>query len=181
MRTMMAGLLLSMFPAVAAAQATVFPNTNNGKVSLHASAGPTLVDAGNTLSAGVSFTPTPRLTLSLTGSRDHLNYRNEPLSTLRGGTISTVAGEVRFNVAPGSRVSPYLLGGMGVGVSKPNVAGPFQTRVTNSAQTAFAGGGVEIPIANNLSVVADARYQLVAESDSLLAMVPVQFGLAWRF
>jgi hypothetical protein len=174
-------LLLLMIPAGASAQSTTVPVGGNDKVSLHVAAGPTIVDPGNSVSAGIGFTPTPRLTLSVTASRDHLNYRRERLSSFRGGTLATIAGEARVHLAPGKRVSPYVVGGMGWGVSRPNVEGPFDTRVTNAAQTLFAGGGLEIPLDRRLSVVADARFMFVAERDSLAAMVPVRVGVAWRF
>jgi hypothetical protein len=181
MRTILAAVLLFLtIPSAVSAQTSV-NTSNDGRVSLTASAGPTLLDPGNTFSAGLGFTPTPRLTLSVTASRDHLNFRQEPLSSFRGGTLTTVAGEVRFNVAPGKRVSPYLLGGMGRGISRPNVTGPFTTRVTNSVQTAFAGAGLQIPIDHRLSVVADTRFTFVAEQDSVMFMMPVRVGLAFRF
>lgn len=181
MRTILSGLLfLLTIPSAAAAQAAV-NHRNDGRVSLFASAGPTLLDPGNTFSAGVTFTPTPRVTLSVTAARDHLNFRQEALSSFRGGTLTTVAGEVRFSVAPGGRVSPYLFGGMGRGISRPNVAGPFTSRITNSVQTAFAGGGLQIPLDHGLSVVADTRFMFVAERDSLMFMIPVRVGLAYQF
>jgi hypothetical protein len=182
MRTIAAGLLVLLtIPAAAAAQEAAVRNTGDKRFSLHVSAGPTMIDSGNALSAGISLTPTPRLTFTLSAQRDHLNYRSDRFSTFRGGTIATVAGEARFNIAPGQRVSPFVLGGMGVGVARPNVAGPYDETVTNSAQTAFAGGGLEIPISSSLSIVSDVRFMFVAERDDVAAMIPVRFGVAWRF
>ncbi len=140
-----------------------------------------MLDAGNSLSAGVGFTPTPRLTLTASVQRDHLNYRSDEFFSFRGGTVTTVAGDVRFNVAPGQRVSPYILGGMGWGISRPNTAGQFTSRVTNRAQTAFVGAGLEVAVAPRISIVGDARFVLVAERTDIGGMIPVRLGVAYRF
>ena len=177
MRAMTAcALLLLTIPAAAAAQ-----TDTDKRISLHVSAGPTMVDAGNSLSAGVGFTPTPRLTLSATVQRDHLNYRSNEFFSFRGGTVTTLAGDVRFNIAPGHRVSPYVFGGMGWGISRPNTAGQFTSRITNRAQTAFAGAGLEVAVAPRISIVGDARFVLVAERTDIGAMIPVRLGVAYRF
>ena len=181
MRTILAGLLLFLtIPSAAAAQAAV-NHGNGGRVSLFASAGPTLMDAGNTLSAGVGFTPTPRLTVTLSVQRDHLNHRSDEFFSFRGGTVMTIAGEARFNVAPGQRLSPYVFGGMGKGISRPNVVGPFDSRITNSAGTVFAGAGLQIPIDDRFSIIGDVRFVLVAERDDIGGMWPVRLGVAYRF
>ena len=182
MRTILVGVLLMLtIPAAAGAQTPTAATRQEGRFSVYASAGPTLMDAGNTLSAGVGFTPTPRLTVAVSVQRDHLNHRRDQFFSFRGGTVTTVAGEARFNVTPGQRVSPYLLGGMGKGISRPNVAGPFDNRVTNSAGTLFAGAGLQIAIDDHFSVVADTRFMFVAERDSLGGMWPVRLGVAYRF
>ena len=182
MRMTAAGVLLLLtIPAVAGAQTSPSSSSREGRISLYASAGPTLMDAGNSLSAGVGFTPTPRLTVTVSVQRDHLNHRSDEFFSFRGGTVTTVAGEARFNVAPGQRVSPYLFGGMGKGISRPNVVGPFESRLTNSAGTIFAGAGLQIPIDHRFSVVADARFVLVAERDDIGGMWPVRLGLSYRF
>ena len=181
MRMMMAGVLVFLaLPGVASAQTAAAGNSDK-RISVYASAGPTMVDAGNSLSAGVGFTPTPRLTLSASVQRDHLNYRSEEFFSFRGGTVTTVAGDVRFNVAPGQRVSPYIFGGMGWGISRPNTAGQFTSYVSNRAQTAFAGAGLEIAVAPRVSIVGDARFVLVAEQTDIGGMIPVRVGVAYRF
>ena len=182
MRTLAAGaLLLLTMPAGVSAQTSATASGPEGRISVYASAGPTLMDAGNSLSAGVGFTPTPRLTVTVSLQRDHLDYRSEEFFSFRGGTVTTVAGEARFNVAPGQRVSPYVFGGMGKGLSRPNVVNEFDNRVSNPAATIFAGAGLQVAIDHRFSIVGDARFVLVAERDDIGGMWPVRLGLAYRF
>jgi outer membrane protein with beta-barrel domain len=178
MRILVAALLLSIVPGIASAQTST---ENDPKFSVQFTAGPTMIDGGHSVAAGFGFAPIPQLTLVATAQRDHLDFRQTPFSAFRGGTITTVSGEARYEPLPRSRVSPFVTAGMGWGESTPNVEGPFTSRVSNSASTAFAGGGLRIPINRQLSVIGEARFMLVAEKDDITGIAPLRIGVAWRF
>lgn len=178
--TAAAALLCLSIPSLAVAQ-TAGAHSSDNKFSLQASVGPTMIDGGHSLSAGVGYSPTPKLTFVLSAERDHLNYRDDGFSRFRGGTMLFVGGEVRFEPLPGKAVSPFVTAGLGAGIGRPNVAPGFEERVTNSVRTQFVGGGVSVPLSQDLSVVAEARFMLVHERDSVAGLFPVRAGIAWRF
>ena len=177
MRVICAALLLSILPGIASAQTS---SGNDPKFSVQLTAGPTMVDGGHSVAAGVGFAPVPQLTFVANVQRDHLNFRDNPFA-FRGGTITTVSGEARYEPLPRLRVSPFVLAGMGWGESRPNVEGPFTNPVTNNARTMFAGGGVRIPLNRQLSLIGEARFTLVEEANEISGVAPLRFGLAWRF
>jgi hypothetical protein len=45
----------------------------------------------------------------------------------------------------------------------------------------FFGGGIHLPLRQQLSLFADARMMVGAEAGELLAVAPLRAGLAWRF
>lgn len=60
----------------------------------------------------------------------------------------------------------------------------FPNAVTNDARFIFFGTGVEVPIRQHLSAFGDIRLLVGAEgrdADGLLAILPLRFGMAWRF
>jgi hypothetical protein len=180
MRASCVVLLASVLvPAMASAQSAA------PSVSIQGGAGPTLVDTGHHLSAAVGFSPTPRVTLLLDVERTHLSSRttgNERGgSSFRGGTLTAVSGEVRVGLWLGERVTPYVLAGLGAGMSRPNVNEVFPDRVTNNVRFVFFGGGIQVPLRDRLSLFGDARMQVGVEANETLAMAPVRVGLAWRF
>lgn len=176
-------LLLSAGVAPSAAQTP--------SVSVHAGGGPTVVDTGYNVSAGLAFSPWSRVTLMVDAERTHLNTRTSEsqdpgghrvTSSFRGGTMNAVTGTVRVSLFPEGRLTPYVLAGMGRGVSKPNVNEQFPTPVTNDAVFAIAGAGLSIPLRDQLSLFADARMLFGAEGvEGILAIVPVRAGVSWRF
>ena len=178
--TAAAALLCLGLPSLAVAQ-TAGVRSGDSRFSLQGSVGPTMIDGGHSLSAGLGYSPTPKLTLVLSAERDHLNYRDDGFSKFRGGTMLFVGGEVRFEPLAGKAVSPFVTAGLGVGIGQPNVAPGFEERVTNSVRTQFVGGGVSVPLSQDVSVVAEARFMLVHERDSVAGLFPVRAGIAWRF
>jgi hypothetical protein len=178
--TAAAALLLLGLPNLAGAQ-TAGVHSDDNKFSLQASVGPTMIDGGHSLSAGVGYSPTPKLTFVLIAERDHLNYRDNGSSRFRGGTMLFVGGEVRFEPLTGKAVSPFVTAGLGAGIGRPNVAPGFEDRVTNSVRTQFVGGGISVPLSQDVSVVAEARFMLVHERDSVAGLFPIRAGIAWRF
>ena len=178
MRVLCAAVLLSILPAFASAQTS---SAHDPKFSVQFTAGPTMIDGGHSVAAGMGFAPIPQLTFVGSVQRDHLNFRQDQFSAFRGGTITTVSGEARYEPLPRLRVSPFVNAGMGWGQSEPNVQGPFTNPVTNRARTVFAGGGVRIPLNQQLSLIGEARMMLVEEENEVSGLAPLRFGLAYRF
>jgi len=174
-----AAFLFVLLPSVGSTQS--LPSS----VSIQAAAGPTVTDKGHHVSAAVGFSPLSRVTVLLDVQRTHLSSRitrqERGFSAFRGGTMTAVSGEVRVGLWPVQRVTPYVLAGLGAGVSRPNVNETFPDPVTNDARFMFFGGGVHVPLRERLSVFGDARMLVGAEAGELLAMAPVRVGLAWRF
>lgn len=53
---------------------------------------------------------------------DKIERYEEGYSSERGGTEQSVSAELHYLFVPGKRVFPYVLGGTGRGISRPNVA-----------------------------------------------------------
>jgi hypothetical protein len=164
----------------------VSSTTSAQSLVLQGSAGPTLIDSGYSLAAGIGFTPNSRVTILFNVERTHLSSRFSSDgrgggSAFRGGTMTFAAGELRASLRARDRVSPYVLGGFGAGVSRPNVNETFPEPVTNNVRAFFFGGGIHVPLRERVSVFADVRMIVGAEAGELLAIAPVRAGVAWRF
>lgn len=165
----------------------LFASTARGQsLGVQGSAGPTIADRGYSLSAAVTFSPAARVTLLFGVDRSHLlsRVRSDGRgggSWFRGGTFTFASVEARGYLLGRDRVTPYLLAGIGAGVSRPTVNARFPDRVSNDVRAVFLGGGIHVPLSDRLSVFGDARLVTGAEAGELLALVPVRAGLAWRF
>ena len=169
-------LLVVMCPAFASAQS----------FQLQGSAGPTLVDAGHSLTAGVGLTAGSRVSFLLGLDRIHISsqVRHDDRSTglFRGGTLTLATAEIRFGLLSRDRIGPYALAGLAAGVSRPNVNDSFPDPVTNDVRAMFFGGGLHVPLGERWTVFADARLLFGEEGDDgIAAAVPVRGGVAWRF
>jgi hypothetical protein len=156
------------------------------RFTLQAGGGPLLKSGGHTLSAAFGFSPISRIDLLVNIERDHLPFQRETFSggysLTRGGTLTTVSGEVRASVLPPNRVSPYGIAGIGGGVSRPTVNDAFPTPVKNDLRIVYFGGGLRVPVRGGLTIFGDARVMLALEGrDGLLGVWPVRAGVAWRF
>jgi len=103
------------------------------------------------------------------------------VSAFRGGTLAFGAAELRAARRGRDRVSPYVLGGFGAGVSRPHVKGMFPDAVSNDVRAMLFGAGIHVPLRAGLSVFSDVRMIIGAEAGELLAMAPVRAGMACRF
>ena len=169
-------LLLLACPAMASAQS----------FELHGSAGPTLVDTGYSLAAGIGFSPASHVTVGLDVERTHLasQLRTDGRGGLvgsRGGTLTLVAPQLRVTLFGHNRVGPYGLAGFAAGVSTPKVNELFPERVTNDVRAIFFGGGVHVPFNERLSLIIDGRMIIGGEAGELLAVAPIRAGVIWRF
>jgi hypothetical protein len=189
-------LLIVLVPRVLAGQASVAdqaPPTsgdNRPRLSVHVAAGATLPhgneSTGNIQSISIGYAPAPKLMLLVDGGRTHSpthvqNFSDGGSGATRGGTLLFVGGEVRFALRSGDHVSPYVMAGAGMGVSRPNVNELFPDPVTNIARLLFSGGGIAVPAGPHLRLSADMGFFLIGERDSIGLIVPLRGGLAWRF
>jgi hypothetical protein len=169
-------LLLLMCPRIVSGQSFL----------LHGSAGPTLVDSGHSLAAGIGFSPASRVTISLDVERTHLSSRTRSdgqggVSGFRGGTLTLGTAQLRVSLFGRDRVGPYGFAGFAAGASRPNVNELFPNSVTNDVRAMFFGGGIHVPLKERLTLFADGRMMIGAEAGELLAVVPIRAGIAWRF
>ncbi len=176
----------SIVPGVVSGQTADTAPSGLDRLTLQVGAGPLLKSGGQTLSAAVGFSPITRLDLIVNVERDHLPFQRDTFSDgyslTRGGTLTTVSGELRASVLPPHRVSPYGFVGIGGGVSKPTVNDAIPTPVKNDLRVVYFGGGLRVPLRGGLSVFGDARAMLALEGDDgFLAVWPVRAGIAWRF
>lgn len=156
------------------------------RFSLQVAAGPTVIDSGHTLSAGVGYSPVSWLELLVNAERIHvpLEMTRYPdgYSISRGGTRTFISGEARFSPLPTARVSPFAIAGAGGGISRPNVTAGFPDRVSNDLRVVYVGGGVSVPLGRGVSLIGDARAMVAVEGyDSVAAVWPFRVGVAWRF
>jgi hypothetical protein len=186
MLTVAVPLFLVINPPVVAGQTPDTARQGLDRFSLQVAAGPLLKSGGHHVSAAVGFSPVSRLDLVLSVERDQLPFQRSTFtdgeSLTRGGTLTTVSGEVRASLLPPHRVSPYGFAGFGGGVSRPTVNDAFPTPVENDLRIVYFGGGLRVPLRGGLTVFGDARALLALEgSDGILGIWPVRAGLAWRF
>jgi hypothetical protein len=179
-------LTLVLAPSIAAGQ-TAEAGKQLDRLSLQVAAGPLLNSGGHTVSAAFGFSPVSRVDLLVNVERDHLPFQRDTFtdgfSITRGGTLTSVSGEVRASVLPPHRVSPYGFAGIGGGVSRPTVNAEFPDRVENDLRVVYFGAGLRVPLGAGLSVFGDARAMLALEGDAdgIMGVWPVRAGLAWRF
>lgn len=170
-------------PAVAAAQ------SNRPGVVIQGTAGTNINVGGDSQSVSAGLSLGEHLQILVSGERIHVptkvsRFANGGQSLTRHGTATFISGEVRWAPFTFRRVSPFVLAGAGAGRSRLNVNEHFPDPVSNDARLFFVGGGVRVPVAGGLSVVADLRTVLQVEDNtdgSVFLFLPVRAGLAWRF
>jgi hypothetical protein len=178
-----------IIPIVLTGLLVASPTIASGQTfAVQGSGGPTMTDPGNSLAAGFAYSPTSHLTFMVDVERTHLPSRvhTDPhgfTSAFRGGTVTLAAPALRVSLLGDDRVGPYGLVGLAAGVSRPNVTDLFPNRVTTEVRGPFAGGGIQVPLRNHLTLFAEARMMLVVgkETDELFAVAPFRAGIAWRF
>ena len=178
MRVFPALLSWLLFVPPAAAHAQSF--------GVQASAGPTLVDPGYSVAAGVGLYPASRVAILLNFERTHqpTEVRSDGRggeTATRRGTLILGTGELQVSLFPRDRVGPYGLIGFAAGRSRLNVNERFPTPVSNDVRAISFGGGVQVPIGERVSLFGDTRLTIGEEANELLGIWPLRAGLAWRF
>lgn len=182
-------LLVALSVGKAAAQDP--PATSSGpterRLSLEGAGGVQISYRGSLQSAAFGFAPTRSLTILMSVERsyvrDEIDQYENGYDFERGGTELFVTGGVRYAFLASKRVSPYVSGGMGRGISRPNVNEFFPDKKERNIHVIFYGGGVRIPVRPWLDAFVDARIimEVEARSDFFAVRLPVRAGVAWRF
>jgi hypothetical protein len=155
-------------------------------LSLEGAAGVQLGYDGSLQSASFGFAPTRSLTLLLNAERTHIPTKirsyEHGSSVERGGTVQFLSGEVRYAFWSDRRVSPYVLGGIGRGLSRPNVNEYFPQGSKRTVEVIYYGAGVRIPLGSRFDAQVDTRFTAAGGDGSDGSIfVPVRAGVAWRF
>jgi hypothetical protein len=181
------GLALSAAEAVAQDRTGTAADAPERRLSLEGAAGLQVSYRGNMQSAAFGFAPTRNLTLLVSVERsyvrDEIDRFEHGYAIERGGTELFVSGEVRYAFLVPKRISPYVLGGTGRGISRPNVNEFFPDRNERNIHVFYSGGGVRIPLGPRLDAFVDARFimALEARSDYFGVRFPVRAGIGLRF
>ena len=149
--------------------------------SVHLAVGSHLSEGGHLQSLSLGYDASGGVSLLVNVERNHVPTRLRSFSATRGGTLTSLSGELRYTVPVGGRVSPFVVAGLGAGISRPNVNDHFSNAVSNTARFAYAGGGVRVRLRPRLDWFIDGRFQLMAERDVLAGRLPIRAGLTWRF
>ena len=162
-------LVLGLSAAAASAQdrqgaAPVAPKL---RFSLEGAAGPQVSYRGTVQSIAFGFAPTRSLTLLVSAERSYVADKIERYvdgyASERGGTEHFVSAELRYAFLRRKRVSAYVLGGTGRGISRPNVNEFFPDKKERGIQVVYYGGGVRIPVRPRLDAFVDARLMMVLD------------------
>lgn len=157
------------------------------QVSLEGAAALQVHYHGSTQSIALGLAPGRSLTLLLSAERsyvaDRIERYEDGYSSERGGTEHFFSAGVRYAFLPARRVSPYALGGIGRGISRPTVNEYFPDTKKRDIQMLYYGGGVRVAVRPRLDAFVDARLIMAVEarSDYFAVRLPVRAGLAWRF
>ena len=131
-----------VWPAVAAAQETGIGVSVQGAIGSH------IGDGGDTQSIGLGVSFGERFGVVVNAERSHVptdvTFFEDGYAATRGGTTRFVSGEFRYVPITYKRLSPYVLVGVGRGVSRPNVNEFFPDRVTHTVTLLFPGFGVRV-------------------------------------
>ena len=174
-------VLSCISPAVSAGQDTGIGVSIQGAVGSH------LRDGGDTESVSLGVWFGERFGVVVNAERSHVptdvTFYPDGYSATRGATTRFVSGEFRYTPLTYQRVSPYVLVGMGRGVSRPNVNEFFPDHVTHTLTLAFPGFGTRVRLTEHLSAFADLRlmFQSRAGEPDAGGFGPIRGGLAWRF
>jgi hypothetical protein len=173
--------LSAVSPAIAAGQGTHIAVSVQGAVGSH------LGDGGDTESIGLGLAFGQRFGVVVNAERSHVpsdvTFFTDGYAASRGADTRFVSGEFRYVPVTYKRLSPYVIAGIGRGVSRPNVNAFFPDRVTHTVTLVFPGFGARVGLTEHLSAFADLRIMFQSRSGEPDAGMfgPIRGGLAWRF
>lgn len=179
--------LLAIVLATHGAAAQDRAETPEHRLSVAAAAGPQVAYAGSTVSAAFGFAPTRNLTLLVSVERsqirDKIEQFDDGYAFERGGWEMFVSGELRYAFLADRRVSPYVVGGAGRGLSRPSVNEFFPHPNERNIHVIYYGAGARVPLGPRFDAFVDGRFIMLVEarSDYFGVRFPVRGGIAWRF
>lgn len=140
------GVLVLGVPASAArAQEGAQTTAPEPRWTVEGAAGLQVYYDGSAQSVAFGFSPNRSLTVLVSAERTHIQDRvalyEDGYSAERGGTEQFVTGGVRYAFLTRRRVAPYVLGGIGCGISRPNVNEFFPDRKERNIHVLYYGGG----------------------------------------
>ena len=154
--------------------------------SVEGAAGVQLQYTGTVQTVAVGFAPTRSLTLLFGAERsrtdDKVRIYPDGYSAERGGLVEFVSGEVRYAFFATRRVAPYVVGGIGRGVERPNVNELFPHGVDRNMVAIYYGGGARIPLHRRLDTFVDWRLIIMGDDAAEMAVLgPLRAGISFRF
>jgi opacity protein-like surface antigen len=154
--------------------------------TIEGAAGVQLDYTGTIQSVAFGFAPTRSLTFLIGAERsrtdDEIEFYPDGYASERGGRVEFVSAELRYAFFANKRVSPYLVGGAGGGVERPNVNRFFPHAADSNIFVIYYGAGARIPIHRRLDVFADWRLIVTADEGAEMAVLgPLRAGIAFRF
>jgi len=154
--------------------------------SVEGAAGVQLQYTSTIQSIAVGVAPSRSLTLLLGAERsrteDELTIYPDGYASERGGLVEFLSAEVRYAFFATKRVAPYVVGGVGRGVERPNVNELFPYGVDRAIVAVYYGGGARIPIHRRLDTFLDWRLIVTGDDASEMAVLgPLRAGISFRF
>jgi hypothetical protein len=185
------GVMVTMLPGVFASVTRAEDRAGSvppqPRWTVEGAAGLHLYYDGTEQSVAFGFAPSRSLTLLVGAERSHIQDEielyDDGYAAERGGTEQFVSAELRYAFLTRRRVSPYVLGGIGRGTSRPNVNTFFPDKKTRDIHVVYYGGGVRVPVGPRFDAFVDMRLvmSLEAPSDYFGVRMPVRAGIGWRF
>jgi hypothetical protein len=170
-----------VWPPVAAAQDAGVGVSVEGAIGSH------IGDGGHAESLSLGMWFGTRFGAVVNAERSHVptdvTFFDDGYAATRGATTRFISGEFRYVPVTYKRLSPYVIAGIGRGVSHPNVNELFPDRVTHTVTLVFPGFGARVRMNAHLSAFADLRVMFQSrEGEPDAGMFgPVRGGVAWRF
>jgi hypothetical protein len=154
--------------------------------SIEGTAGVQLGYTGPFQSLAFGFAPTRSLMFLVGAERsrteDEIEFYPDGYASERGGLVEFVSAEVRYAFFANARISPYVVGGMGRGMERPNINEFFPHGVDRPIIAIFYGAGARIPIHRRLDAFADWRLIITADDAAEMAVLgPLRAGISLRF
>lgn len=150
-------------------------------------------DRGHVQALSFGYLPARAWTLLLNVERGHVPTRvrryPDGYSASRGGTLTSITGEVRQTVWRFKRIAPFWLAGGGAAEARASVDEIFPDRRTRVVRVLYGGGGLLISLHPALALSVDAKLLvaeqmenlLVAKAETEILRLPIRAGVTWRF
>ena len=179
-------VLVLVLPAAAASAQAAAVEAPRLRWQVEAAAGVQLDYTGTIQSVAVGFAPTRSLTLLVGAERsrteDEIEVYPDGYALERGGVVEFVSAEVRYAFLADRRLAPFVVGGAGRGMERPNVNATFPHGVDRGIVAIYSGGGARVRLHRRVDAFADVRFIIMGDDAAEMAVLaPVRAGIAVRF